>query len=149
MSIKYAHTNVVARDWQRLSQFYQTVFDCEPVPPKRNLSGDWLGEAIGIPGAALEGEHLRLPGCGDDGPTLEIFSYEKMEDRPEPRADRIGFCHLAFLVDDVPAVLKSLEEAGGKAIGKVATAEVAGKGTLVLVYAADPEGNIVEIQAWS
>ncbi|MFH1136911.1 MAG: VOC family protein [Pseudomonadota bacterium] len=149
MTIKYAHTNLVARDWRNLSLFYRTVFECVPVPPQRRLSGSWLGEAIGVPGASLEGEHLRLPGFGDEGPTLEIFSYAAMEDRPAPRADRLGLCHLAFQVDDVAGVLTAVEAAGGRAVGRVTAAQVAGKGLLTFVYAADPEGNIVEIQSWT
>ncbi|MFZ5652735.1 MAG: VOC family protein [Bacillota bacterium] len=42
-NIKYVHTNIVARDWKKLSQFYIDVFDCKPVYPERDLSGDWQG----------------------------------------------------------------------------------------------------------
>ena len=27
---RYAHTNLIARDWRRLVDFYQTVFGCVP-----------------------------------------------------------------------------------------------------------------------
>lgn len=149
MSIKYTHTNIIARDWQHLSQFYQTVFDCIPVPPRRDLSGEWLERASSVTGAHLVGEHLRLPGYGEGGPTLEIFAYDEMLDKPEPRPNRLGFGHLAFLVDDVPAVLQAVESGGGKALGQVASAHVAGKGLLTFVYATDPEGNILELQSWA
>jgi hypothetical protein len=39
--------------------------------------------------------------------------------------------------------------AGGGAVGKVATTDVAGVGKLRVVYARDPEGNIIELQKWS
>ncbi|MHC1744764.1 MAG: VOC family protein [Syntrophobacteraceae bacterium] len=149
MSIRYVHTNIIAKDWKSLSTFYQSVLQCTPVPPPRHLSGDWLERGTGVSGAVLEGEHLRLPGCGSDGPTLEIFSYPRFVDKPEPRANRLGLGHLAFLVDDVQAVLYAVLSAGGKAIGEVVSADVAGKGRLTFAYATDPEGNIIELQSWS
>ncbi len=75
MPTRYAHTNIVAKDWKRLAAFYREVFGCIAVPPERNLSGGWLDRATGIEGAHLAGIHLRLPGCGQAGPTLEIFQY--------------------------------------------------------------------------
>jgi len=82
MPIKYVHTNIVARDWRSLSRFYQKVFKCTPVPPRRDLSGHWLDQATGVPAAQLQGEHLRLPGYGKQGPTLEIFQYTNMPEHP-------------------------------------------------------------------
>jgi predicted enzyme related to lactoylglutathione lyase len=73
MQVKYKHTNIIARDWEVLAQFYENVFGCIPIPPERNLRGTWLDEGTGIQGAHLRGAHLLLPGYGDDGPTLEIF----------------------------------------------------------------------------
>ncbi|TVM36034.1 VOC family protein [Oceanidesulfovibrio marinus] len=149
MPTRFAHTNIVSKDWRALSAFYQKVFGCVPVPPQRALSGDWLDRGTGLANAVLEGEHLRLPGHGDAGPTLEIFSYQEMLDRPEPAANRIGLCHIAFAVDDVRATFQSLLEHGGTAVGEVVEREVPGVGLLTMVYAADPEGNIIELQNWS
>jgi hypothetical protein len=73
MPTKYAHTNLVAHNWKRLALFYETVFGCVPIPPERDLSGDWLDKVTGIPGAHIRGTHLQLPGYEQGGPTLEIF----------------------------------------------------------------------------
>jgi predicted enzyme related to lactoylglutathione lyase len=40
MKIKFTHTNIIAKDWKKLSQFYQEVFECVPVPPERDMQGD-------------------------------------------------------------------------------------------------------------
>jgi len=66
--MRYAHTNIVARDWKKLSDFYINVFNCSVKPPKRNLSGNWLDQATGLSNAKLEGVHLLLPGHGENGP---------------------------------------------------------------------------------
>jgi catechol 2,3-dioxygenase-like lactoylglutathione lyase family enzyme len=146
---KYAHTNIVCRDWRKLSQFYIEVFDCQPVPPPRDLVGDWLAQATGLERPHLIGQHLRLPGFGEYGPTLEIFQYDEMLARPEPpAANRLGLGHLAFEVERVEETLRALRAHGGREVGQVVKQEIAGVGVITFTYAADPEGNILEIQSW-
>lgn len=145
---KYVHTNLTARNWRELASFYQEVFGCTPRPPERDLSGAWLDKLTALPAAHLTGIHLTLPGYDADGPTLEIFSYDHLEDRPSPIVNERGFGHLAFLVEDVPAALQAVLNAGGGAIGELTSTEVPGVGILTVVYAKDPEGNILELQNW-
>ena len=146
---KYVHTNLIARDWKRLVQFYREVFGCEPKGAERDISAAWLDRVNSVPNARLTGVHLRLPGYDDDAPTLEIFSYDQVIERGLPRANECGFGHIAFAVDDVDQALEAVIAAGGGAVGEIATAEVKGVGLIRLVYARDPEGNIVELQKWS
>ena len=71
--MRFAHTNIAAKNWRSLTEFYIKVFHCKIKPPERNLSGTWLDQATGLQAAILEGVHLLLPGHGENGPTLEIF----------------------------------------------------------------------------
>ena len=87
-------------------------------------------------------------GYDHDGPTLEIFSYDQLIERELPKANECGFGHIAFAVDNVDQALQAVIAAGGGAVGEIATAEVDGAGLIRLVYARDPEGNIVELQKW-
>lgn len=146
--IKYVHTNIISEDWRKLMRFYIDVFDCVPVPPQRSQSGQWLDQGTGVSEAHLEGMHLRLPGHGEQGPTLEIYSYKKMEDKLPPAANRKGIGHLAFEVDDVHRVLQKLLDFEGSTLGRVSSRQIEGLGTITFVYAADPEGNIIELQNW-
>lgn len=146
---KYVHTNLIARDWKRLVQFYSEVFGCEPKGPERDLSGPWLDGVNAVPNAHLTGVHLRLPGYDKDGPTLEIFSYDELVEGGVPVANQCGFAHIAFVVDDVDQALHAVIAAGGGAVGKIASTEVDGVGRLCVVYSRDSEGNIVELQKWS
>jgi len=113
------------------------------------MSGAWLDSVNAVPNAHLTGVHLRLPGYGENGPTLEIFSYDELVERGMPVSNQNGFAHIAFAVDDVDQALQAVIAAGGGAVGKIATTEVDGVGRLHVVYARDPEGNIVELQKWS
>jgi predicted enzyme related to lactoylglutathione lyase len=146
---KYVHTNLIAEDWKKLVRFYSEVFGCEPKGPERDMSGAWLDQLTSLRNAHLTGVHLRLPGYGDDGPTLEIFGYDQLIESELSAANRCGFGHVAFAVDDVDEALQTVIAAGGAAVGNIATTEVDGVGALRVVYARDPEGNIVELQKWS
>ena len=148
MNCIYRHTNIVARDWRKLSQFYETLFDCVRVPPERDLAGSWLEKGTGVVGAELSGVQLRLPGHGDTGPTLEIFQYSENEEKLPPAANREGICHLAFEVDNVAEAMEEVLANGGHKVGEVTSFDVEGIGTISFVYIADPEGNIIELQAF-
>lgn len=149
LNAKYTHTNIVAQDWKRLAQFYEQLFDCVPVPPERDLSGPWLDAGTGLPDAHIRGIHLRLPGGGESGPTLEIFQYNREEPRPATAINRPGLTHLAFAVADVEAARQAVLDAGGTAVGDLVSLEVAGAGRVTFAYVTDPEGNIIELQRWS
>lgn len=149
MSIRYVHTNLIARDWRALASFYIRLFDCRPVPPERDLSGGWLDAATGIDDSHITGIHLRLPGHGDTGPTLEIFSYDDLGERPDVAPNTPGFAHIAFLVDDVAAMAEAVLAAGGSAVGETGIREVPEVGRLMFRYMRDPEGNMIELLHWS
>lgn len=103
----------------------------------------------GIQNAHITGEHLCLPGYGDDHPTLEIFSYDDMVITGCPQINRCGIAHLAFEVDDVDKTLERLLQEGGSQIGELVRTKYEDGRKAVFVYAADCEGIIIELQSWS
>ena len=168
----YAHTNLVARDWKKVAQFYERVFGCVPVPPVRDLSGEWLDRATGIKSAHIRWIHLRLPGGSpgnntadavpgtnntghSNAPTLEIFQYEifkggglRVGGERGHSPDDPGFGHIAFAVDDVEATVDSVFKNGGSEVGERTIREIPGTGIIDFQYVRDPEGNIIEVQKW-
>lgn len=147
--MRYVHTNLIAKDWKKLSLFYQRVFGCRPVPPERNLSGEWLDRLTGLPNAHVTGEHLALPGYEENLPTLEIFSYDAMNSDNPKMINGIGLGHLAFEVEDVEAVLEKILQEGGGQVGELVKTKYPNHVTATFVYAKDIEGNIIELQSWS
>jgi predicted enzyme related to lactoylglutathione lyase len=146
---RYGHTNLIARDWRALAAFYEQIFGCVRVPPERSFSGPELERGTGVPGAKLKGAHLRLPGHGPDGPTLEIFHYSTLAPALPTAVNRPGFGHIAFTVPDVAAARQEVFAAGGRAIGEVVTLTTATGARVTWCYVTDPEGNAIELQAWS
>jgi catechol 2,3-dioxygenase-like lactoylglutathione lyase family enzyme len=146
---RFGHVNVTGVDWRRLAAFYTDVFGCELVPPERDIRSDDLDRATGLTGAHLTGAHLRLPGHGPEGPTIEIFQYDIVEPGPPTKVDRGGWGHVAFQVPDVPAAVEAVLAAGGGRVGDIITTTTATGRRVTWCYATDPDGNIVELQAWS
>jgi len=143
---KFVHTNIVAADWRALARFYEQVFGCTRVPPERHLQGEWIDKATGLPDVEINGTHVRLPGYGEQGPTLEIFQYNRPREHSAKAISQPGFAHIAFAVDDVRAAREAVLAAGGGEVGALTTVEIAGAGTITFVYLTDPEGNILELQ---
>ena len=148
LDARYGHTNLIARDWRRLARFYEDVFGCVPVPPERDYSGRELEAGTGIPGATLRGVHLRLPGHGSNGPTLEIYTYGAAAEGLPAAVNRPGFAHIAFAVPDVAAAAAAVLAAGGGRVGDTVTLTVSTGARVTWCYMTDPEGNIVELQSW-
>ena len=142
--IRYRHTNLIARDWEALSAFYQRALGLVPTGQTRDISAEWLGRLTGIPGARIRGEHLRLPGTDV---TLEIFGYNALLPG-EPAPNRAGFAHIAFEVDDVARALERVMAEGGGHVGELVSTPYPGGVTACFVYATDLEGNLIELQSW-
>jgi catechol 2,3-dioxygenase-like lactoylglutathione lyase family enzyme len=146
---RYSHTNIIARDWRKLASFYNAIFGMEVVPPERNYSGPTLEAGTGVKGATLAGVHMRLPGLGANGPTLEIYSYSVEAPSEAPKINRPGLAHLAFEVPSVADALAQVLANGGKEIGEIVTLTTAAGTKVTFCYLTDPEGNILELQSWA
>ena len=146
---RFGHVNVIATDWRRLADFYGRVFGCEVVPPKRDYGGTDLERGTAVPGATLRGVHMRLPGHGDAGPTLEIYTYGENVAGGVATANRTGWGHVAFVVDDVEAAREDVHRNGGADVGEDVTLQTADGRRVTWCYVSDPEGNLVELQSWA
>jgi catechol 2,3-dioxygenase-like lactoylglutathione lyase family enzyme len=149
MATTFGHVGIVARDVELLASFYERVLGCVRSGPHRDLAGPALERGMGLAGARVRGVHLTLPGDVVPGApaVLEIFSL------PDPvdvgrAVNRLGLMHLAFRVDDIESSWAAVLEAGGSRQGSIERVTVPGVGSADFVYARDPEGNLIELQAW-
>lgn len=147
--MKFIHTNIVSNNWKKLVTFYIETFKCSIVPPVRNQSGQWLEKGTGVKNAKLQGAHLRLPGYGENGPTLEIYQYGEIEYQAFIPPNKRGYGHIAFEVDNVEQTLEQLISNGGTAHGEIVVKAIKDLGEITFTYARDPEGNLIELQSWT
>jgi predicted enzyme related to lactoylglutathione lyase len=144
MGIRYLHTNIIAKDWRALAAFYIEVFGCEPVQPGGEPVDESDGQT-GICGMRMTGARLKLPGSDA---MLEILSCEPEGLDSWRPVNRPGLGHLAFYVDDIEQTLADITARGGQQVSEVVRHTASEGGTLITVYACDPEGNGLELQNW-
>jgi len=145
MGTRYLHTNIIAKDWRTLVKFYTEVFGCELVQPVGDPGNEWADGQTGICGVSMTGARLKLPGSDA---MLEILSCEPEGLDSWRPVNRPGLGHLAFYVDDIEQALADITAHGGQQVGEVVRHTTNGAGTLIKVYACDPEGNVLELQNW-
>ncbi len=71
-----------------------------------------------------------------------------MEEKLPSVANRKGFGHIAFQVDNVEQTVKEVIANSGSMLGDIVVKNVDGVGKLTFAYCVDPEDNIIEIQSW-
>lgn len=145
---RYVHTDIIAKDVNKIIAFYKKVLHCKSIGGERNLRGEWLDQMTGVTNAHIVGEHLLLPGYGEELPTLEIFSYDEVVKSGSPMINRQGWGHIAFEVDDVQETVKEVLANGGSTYGEIVKADYPNNIEATFVYVTDPEGNIIELQSW-
>jgi predicted enzyme related to lactoylglutathione lyase len=110
---------MVARDVERLADFYTEVFGCVRLSPPQDMAGEALSRGSGI-------------------------AYAETEARPVPRVNEPGYSHISFDVSDISATVEVVLAAGGSRLGEIADMDDE-NGVVTFVYLRDPEGNIVEL----
>nr|WP_294203677.1 VOC family protein [uncultured Chryseobacterium sp.] len=92
---------------------------------------------------------LRLPGYGDNGPTLEIYQYSEMINTERHMANQKGFGHIAFRVDDIAGLLELALMNGAAKIGELSEHHFDNMRMFKFIYISDPDRNIIELLNWS
>jgi catechol 2,3-dioxygenase-like lactoylglutathione lyase family enzyme len=137
------HLGITVRDLDASIRFYHDVlgleFSNEPSPW---FDSEGLGQAVGVPGAALRQVSLLL---GET--TLELLEYRSppSETRGPLASSSLGASHVGFLVEDIHAKKAELE---AKGISFFSDVNVVDEGVLAgwrWVYFADPDGYPLEL----
>jgi catechol 2,3-dioxygenase-like lactoylglutathione lyase family enzyme len=140
MIISVNHTSFTVNDLDRSIAFYRDLLGLELI----SLAGRdpaFVEKVTGIPGANLKVAYLQAPGH-----RLELIQYLNPPGKKlELQTHNVGCAHLAFNVDDLPAMYANLKARGVPF--KSSPLEVSAgpnKGTLT-VYFTDPDGITLEL----
>lgn len=141
--MRLRHVSLTARNADQLSSFYKQVFGfVEKRAPKR-LSGKAVFRGNGLPDNDIYAIWLTFPNTQD--PFLEIMEYTHPAKRGVPAVNDPGFGHIAFEVCNLHQTLENVLRFGGSLQGDVTNFE-SDEQPYWIVYARDPEGNILELE---
>lgn len=103
--------------------------------------GEWLGRIVGLTDAKTSCVALRTR---DGQVWIELVKYISPSDEREiqkPLANTLGIRHLAFVVDDIEAIVAELKKKGTEIFSEIYQYEEIYK----LCYVRGPEGIILEL----
>ena len=101
----------------------------------------WVDRVIGLDGAKVEFAMVKTPD-GSGGLELVKFHAPPAQDgSPGAPANTTGLRHVAFVVEDIDAVVAGLRARGSELVGELVRYE----DSYVLCYVRGPEGIIVEL----
>jgi catechol 2,3-dioxygenase-like lactoylglutathione lyase family enzyme len=136
---RFDHVGVIVDDLPLVTAFFEDIgFECES---PTTYEGEWIDRINGLEGVRLEMVSASVPGGGT---WFELTKFHHPADDSGPRkpeSNRLGFRHIACVVDDLDAVLERLRTKGYSPIGEVVDYE----NIFQLCYVGGPEGLIVEV----
>jgi glyoxylase I family protein len=141
-SVRFDQVKFLCSDLEGLAAFYQEALDCDVVVPAL-VTDEAVARGVGVPDATITLSTLRLPGRGDRGPVLELYSVEGVA--PDEWDYRPGSGQIALEVDDLELAIGRVIAAGGGRLGEVVEWEGPSGATARFVYMRDPEGNIIDL----
>lgn len=136
---RFDHVGVVVEDLQRVTAFFEDL-GFERGDPMR-LEGTWVDRIVGLDGVQAEMVMVNAP---DGSGKLELIKYHRPVAREGARqqsANRLGFRHIAYVIEDLDGVVARLRAEGLTTIGDIVNYE----NTYRLCYIGGPEGLIVEL----
>jgi glyoxylase I family protein len=143
------HVNLVVRDLARSIAFYERYLGMRR-GFEATLEGEWVEALTGLPGAKALCVFMECPG---QTVRLELLQYLTPSSPGAPGDEgphTLGLGHLAFVVDDVDALVERLRAEGVTIHGGPATVPfVVGRfGRKRLAYVRDPDGAIIELASY-
>jgi catechol 2,3-dioxygenase-like lactoylglutathione lyase family enzyme len=136
------HTGITVSNLERSLAFWRDVLGFE-LSHTAHQTGEMASEITGVEGAEIKLAVVRAPG----GHKIELLEYLAPLERKwnvDLRPCDVGFVHVALIVDDLDAVLSTINVSGWKAAGKPQTLQSGPNAGKRVVYVRDPDGTTIE-----
>lgn len=145
------HVNLVVEDLAAMTAFYRDVLGLE-VTKQITIRGGWIEAVTGLDRVEADVVYLEA----GTGAGLELIWYRTPRGRRPGglgAPNTMGLRHVAFRVGDLDAVVAALHAATAEPLSEireVPTTQVDFEGQQKrIVYCRDPEGNLLELCAFS
>jgi catechol 2,3-dioxygenase-like lactoylglutathione lyase family enzyme len=133
------HVGVIVNDLPAAKAFFLDLG--LEVQWEGNIEGAWVERVIGLDGVKNMVVFMRVPG-GEASVELIKFLAPQDERGIQPSfANTLGIRHIAFVVDDIEAVVAKLKKEGTEIFSEIQNYE----DTYKLCYVRGPEGIILEL----
>ena len=136
------HTGITVSNLERALAFWRDVLGFEP-SHTAHQTGEMAREITGVAGAEIKLAVVKAPG----GHKIELLEYLAPPERKrhvDLRPCDVGFVHVAFVVEDLDAILRAIEASGWRAAGKSQTLQLGPNAGKRVVYVRDPDGTTIE-----
>jgi catechol 2,3-dioxygenase-like lactoylglutathione lyase family enzyme len=133
------HVGIVVDDLAAAIEFFVEL-GLEP-RGKGQVEGRWVDRIVALDKVRAELAMLRTPDGHGEIELVKFHSPPIQDGDPRAPANAPGLRHLAFLVDDVDAVVAGLRARGTELVGELVRYE----NSYRLCYVRGPEGIIVEL----
>jgi catechol 2,3-dioxygenase-like lactoylglutathione lyase family enzyme len=133
------HVGIVVDDLAAAIEFFVEL-GLEP-RGKGQVEGSWVERIVALEEVKVEFAMLRAPDGQGEIELVKFHSPVTEDGAPHAKANTPGLRHLAFLVDDIHAVVAGLEARGTELVGELVRYE----NSYWLCYVRGPEGIIVEL----
>ena len=136
------HTGITVSNLERALAFWRDVLGFE-LSHTAHQTGEMAREITGVAGAEIKLAVVKAPG-GHKIELLEYLAPAEPKWHVGLRPCDVGFVHVALVVDDLDAILRSINTSGWKAAGKPQTLQSGPNAGKRVVYVRDPDGTTIE-----
>ena len=133
------HVGIVVDDLAAAIEFFVEL-GLEP-RGKGQVEGRWVDRIVALDEVRVEFAMLRTPDGHGEIELVKFHSPPTQGGEPHAPANTPGLRHLAFLVEDIDAVVAGLQARGTELVGELVRYE----NSYRLCYVRGPEGIIVEL----
>ena len=136
---KMDHVGIVVNDLPAAKAFFLGLgFESQG---EGEAEGAWLDTIVGLKGVRTAVAMLQTPGGQAKIELIKFYTpSEENGVQPQP-ANTLGIRHIAFIVEDIEAVVARLKEKGAEVFSEIQQYEDVYK----LIYIRGPEGIILEL----
>jgi len=136
------HTGITVSSLERSLSFWRDVLGLE-LSHTAHQKGEMARQITGVEGAEIKLAVVKTTG----GHKIELLEYVAPVERQRYghlRPCDVGFAHVALVVDNLDAILKTIASSGWKAAGEAQTLQSGPNAGKRVVYVRDPDGTTIE-----
>jgi catechol 2,3-dioxygenase-like lactoylglutathione lyase family enzyme len=136
---KIDHVGIVVNDLAAATAFFLD-FGLE-LQGEGIVEGEWVDNVVGLHGVKDAYAMLQTPDGEANIELIQFYRPTSEKDIQRPLANTPGIRHIAFVVEDIEAVVAKLKKQGAEIVGRIQNYE----DTYKLCYIRGPEGIILEL----